>query len=299
LGIDNYGAVSTGTKWNANGGHGNGRKLPIIYAGYLLSDSDMLSIGTTYPAMSNTFSDDCQTFYISQSDIDKGIGYTSSMIGYPEYGIRHCAGLSNHPDEASWDAPYRSCCTANAWNGHVLVAHILGFQDEWNHDALFDYTERFMLIQQGQPDPYGIVGTQSDVSGSIYRSSSRFMENMWDTYWSVETCADQGFYCCPSGNTCSSPRSGTGCGGTCCLNEASCTPESTCGDDNCDIGESCITCPQDCGACPIDCIHDADQPICDGCVDTAELSAYIDLWKSGSVGMSELMVVITLWKQGC
>jgi len=48
-----------------------------------------------------------------------------------------------------------------------------------------------------------------------------------------------------------------------------------------------------------DCIHEAEQKPCDGCIDTAELSDYIDLWKIGTVSMDELMVVIGLWKEGC
>jgi len=47
------------------------------------------------------------------------------------------------------------------------------------------------------------------------------------------TCAEQSFYCCPSGSSCSQPRTGTGCGGTCCANEASCSiPSEECENDN-------------------------------------------------------------------
>jgi len=74
---------------------------------------------------------------------------------------------------------------------------------------------------------------------------------------------------------------------------------SVCPDGTCDADETCETCSADCGACPIDCVHEADLAVCDGCVDTNELSAYINQWKSGSVEMAELMEVIGLWKSGC
>ena len=74
-----------------------------------------------------------------------------------------------------------------------------------------------------------------------------------------------------------------------------------CGDGDCNPahGENCSTCSADCGACSIDCVHEADLPVCDGCVDTNELSDYIGLWKSGSVDITDLMSVIGLWKTGC
>jgi hypothetical protein len=36
LGIDNYGVLKAGGKWPADGGHMNGRKWPILFAGLLL-----------------------------------------------------------------------------------------------------------------------------------------------------------------------------------------------------------------------------------------------------------------------
>jgi len=72
-----------------------------------------------------------------------------------------------------------------------------------------------------------------------------------------------------------------------------------CGDGTCDADEDCTSCEADCGACPIDCVHEADLPVCDGCIDTTELSDYIGLWKSGSVEMPELIEAIRLWKVDC
>jgi len=57
----------------------------------------------------------------------------------------------------------------------------------------------------------------------------------------ASTCASQGYYCCPSGNTCSATRSGSGCVGTCCASSSNCTLTPTCGDSNCDSGETCAS----------------------------------------------------------
>ena len=57
-------------------------------------------------------------------------------------------------------------------------------------------------------------------------------------------------YCCPSGYTCSQPISGSGCSGTCCASQSYCTSPAQCPNGICGAGETCSTCPQDCGTCP-------------------------------------------------
>jgi VCBS repeat-containing protein len=190
LGIDLYGIVAAGgTKnWEPDGGHASGRKWPIMFAGLMLGNSDMANIGQkTFAQL--YFGEDGQTFYVSQTDVDLanqvtnyngstfyghfyGPGpkeyqeYTASDLGLPEWGIRH----ATYPiyDGKDWDnAAYRRCCTANAWAGFVLAAHIMNQKSAWNHDALFDYMDRYLAIE---------------VKGSYNRQQSRFAENMWDAY---------------------------------------------------------------------------------------------------------------------
>ena len=172
LGIDLYGIVDNGGSWPADGGHGSGRKWPILFAGLMLNNSAMLNIGST----TVRFGEDQQTFYVSQNDVNVTNGptwnpderrgpaepYTTGDIGMPEWGIRHAQ--SNTWDNKAWNAIYRECCTANAWVGFVLSARILGMQSAWNHDALFDYQDRYMDVSQS------------------WRAWSQFSASMWDTY---------------------------------------------------------------------------------------------------------------------
>jgi hypothetical protein len=190
LGIDLYGIVAAGgTKnWEPDGGHAGGRKWPIIFAGLMLDDTRMSSIGTI-PAGKLYFGEDCQTFFVSKADVNmanvvtvyKGKtfyghfyppgpkqyqNYTAADIGLPEWGIRH----QTFPlyDAKDWSyAAYRECCTANAWAGFVLAAHIMKQKAAWNHDALFDYMDRYMGLEK---------------KGGFNRQQSRFVENMWDAY---------------------------------------------------------------------------------------------------------------------
>ena len=190
LGIDLYGIIAAGgTKnWEPDGGHASGRKWPILFAGLMLGDTKMASIGSI-PFASLYFGEDGQTFYVSQADVDLAdtvtnyagtvfyghfynagakeyMEYTTSDIGLPEWGIRHA--LYPLYDGKDWNnAAYRRCCTANAWAGFVLAAHMMNQKGAWNHDALFDYMDRYMGIE---------------VKGTYNRQQSRFSENMWDAY---------------------------------------------------------------------------------------------------------------------
>jgi len=83
----------------------------------------------------------------------------------PEWGIRH----STDPgiDNKDWTAAYRQCCTAHAWPGFVLAAHIMNAKSLWNHHALFDYQDRYMT---------------TETPHQWMRCWDSFTENMWDTY---------------------------------------------------------------------------------------------------------------------
>ena len=177
LGIDFYGVIQDGgqNNWPPNGGHESGRKWPILFASIMLGNSGMGSIGQSATVQ---FGEDGQTFYIAQSDINlvhnpdtrtsPAVPYAQGDLGLPEWGIVH----SNDPtqDNNHWETVYRQCCTALSWNGFVLAAHIMNAKSLWNHDALFDYQDRYMQVSS---------------SGGAYpgwRSWDSFTEHMWDTY---------------------------------------------------------------------------------------------------------------------
>ena len=173
FGIDCKGvADANGSQnWTPYGGHSSGRKWPMLFSGMLLNDPAM--IATTQTATSGVrFGADGQTFIVQSGPggINNGHGsYTSAHVGMPEWGISH--STAPHLDDVTWYAygtatAYRVCCTAASWVGFVLAAHMTpGGKAAWNHDALFQYQDRYMSQQ-----------------GGGYRSLSDFTENMWDTY---------------------------------------------------------------------------------------------------------------------
>lgn len=176
IGIDFHGNVQGGAFWEGVGGHGSGRKLPILFAGALLGDQDMLDVGVDYVSVrylngthQSYFGEDCQTFYVQQTpgnQINWGHGgYGASHLGMPEYGFSHVHYPNN--DDVAWASnSYRLCCTANAWIGGILCMRMMGLVDEWNHPPLFDYMDRY-----AQTEPPGWT-----------RSWSAWCGDMWDLY---------------------------------------------------------------------------------------------------------------------
>lgn len=167
LGIDVYGIVQHGGRFVADGGSGSGRKFPLLLAGVLLQDQELLRCLREHEF---AFAEDTQTFYVAETA--PGVwnggngGYGAEDVGLPEWGNHHVDDPSF--DSKSWTGdPYRRCCTANVWSGFVLATRIMGLRDEWGHPALFDYVDRYLQIES---------------RGEWTRSWSPFVERMWDKY---------------------------------------------------------------------------------------------------------------------
>jgi hypothetical protein len=157
FGIDCYGNLTNGCHWSGLGGHASGRKLPILFAGRLLGDNAMLAIGQNYVSQrlpsgqtSSYFGEDTQTFVVQQTA--PGVynfgfgGYGPGDVGLAEWGFSHVDSPQN--DHAGWTTDsYRICCTVNGWLGNVLAARIMGLTAQWNHQVLFDYTDRYLGIE--------------------------------------------------------------------------------------------------------------------------------------------------------
>ncbi len=177
IGIDLHAALRGGCRWQGIGGHGSGRKLPILLAGKALHDERLLAIGRDFvskrrdgPGPYAYFAEDGQTFYVRETSPgvfnDGHGGYTRAHEGLPEWGFSHVDNPES--DKAAWDAdPYRRCCTANGWVAHALTARLMGLRAEWNHDAFFDYMDRYMQVSH---------------SDGWHRAWVAWHAAMWDAY---------------------------------------------------------------------------------------------------------------------
>jgi hypothetical protein len=157
LGIDWYGVTesapniftttSQGGLWMGGGGHGQGRKWPIIFAGLMFNDSNILKYANAVNY--KIFQEEQQYFYVSQANVDLArytadgrprTPYKVEMIGTPEWGEQH----TNQPnrDGSNWDAYYRDIVSMSL-PGHALAATIMGAKSIWNWPAFFDYQVRW------------------------------------------------------------------------------------------------------------------------------------------------------------
>ena len=137
-GIDLAGLVRGGHPgWPAHGGHGSGRKLPILLAATLLGAPE-LAQGKA------RFGEDMQTM--------TGRGWTGASALFAGHGGRDAAGRygpyeqlqpRQWPDTLGED--YRRCCTSAAWVAEALAARLIkGVQARWNHSPFFAYVDRWM-----------------------------------------------------------------------------------------------------------------------------------------------------------
>jgi len=144
----------------------------------MLDDESMARVTSTFPGAE--FSEDMQT-----ESVDSWTGANASFAGH-----RGANGASSaHPDwgryenehPSQWPGTtgegYRRCCTSITWPGQVITLQALGAKDEWNHDAFFDYVDRWM----NQDDTTHIQVIQQE-TGSDYSASWSRQGQAWDTF---------------------------------------------------------------------------------------------------------------------
>lgn len=177
-GIDLWGIARAGYPgWQAHGGHGSGRKWPIVFAGLMLGDPEMQSPTKSLPRLK--FGEDMQTMY------DKG--WTGAKVVYAGH-----VGKDGVPDKKDWGAyehlppaewpgnlgeNYRRCCTSVAWVGEALAVRILHAEKAWDHDAFFDYVDRWMT-----EDDTKAIAEIKRARGQDYSADWARQRQTWDPF---------------------------------------------------------------------------------------------------------------------
>ncbi|NLX60352.1 MAG: hypothetical protein GXY74_14845 [Phycisphaerae bacterium] len=152
VGIDYWSAVKNGHPgWEGWGGHGSGRKFPIVLAGVLLGDEQMASPTAQFPKVN--FGEDNQTMY--------GDCWTGAKVCFAGHSGKHQNdiprpqwGPYEHMQPKDWQnkgdrknyqsEAYRRANSSSSWPGQALAIRLLGAEKQWNHDAFFDYVDRWM-----------------------------------------------------------------------------------------------------------------------------------------------------------
>jgi hypothetical protein len=168
LGID-LGAMarSYDKLWPANGGHCSGRKWPILFAGLMLDDPGMAGVKAL-------FAEDDQTYY--------GEGWRGQKVLWQIHpGLRH-----EHLPPQEWKGPsfkganngdksegYRRL-NGPTWVGQALAARLMGARRNWNHDAFFDYVDRWWKEE--------VEAAGGDSKKAAAAAGGPFVQAMWQTH---------------------------------------------------------------------------------------------------------------------
>lgn len=167
LGIDFAGLAKAGRNWSADGGHYAGRKWPILFAGLLLDDGDLRD-----PSQWCAFQEDLQTYYGSgwagQEALWQMVNHSGPKPPYEE-----------KPPE-KWNAADRRSesyrkLNGGAWPATALAARIMGATRDWNHDAYFDYVDRWM----NPDDPHAKARGKHPRPPKEGKAIDGFVDAMW------------------------------------------------------------------------------------------------------------------------
>ncbi|MGB2863519.1 MAG: hypothetical protein WBC05_09370 [Sedimentisphaerales bacterium] len=185
IGIDLGGMVRADHPgWTGWGGHGSGRKLPIVFAGLLLGDDELAGISLSYPKVS--FGEDEQTAYgdcwtgakvvfAGHSGIDAATGEGRSRgSGWGPYEHKP---PSQWQDGQNTSESYRRCCTSVGWVAQALALRLMQAEQAWGHDAFFDYVDRWMY-----EDDDAFVKTIKETTGRDHDKDWARQGQAWDAF---------------------------------------------------------------------------------------------------------------------
>ncbi|WP_166260757.1 hypothetical protein [Marinobacter salicampi] len=185
MGVDLEGMALNGVGWPAAGGHGNGRKLPILFTGWVLGKE---SFGQALETA--VFSEDGQVYWSEKAQRSL-FGQNCSDAGYWSR-MRTGAGAKDCRDPYGYidGHGYQFCCTAMPWKYTALAVVIMDSETQWNNDPLLDYAHRWVnhgvwaepdpcAPYNGDPEDYG-RSYGPDASGNCIQGTGRHIYSEQD-----------------------------------------------------------------------------------------------------------------------
>jgi hypothetical protein len=173
-GIDLYAMAQNGTNWPADGGHSNGRKWLILFAGIMLDNTPMKGVSAEFGEDDQTYYGDTPSANAGQAHVaywgrNCSSAYTAACSGS---GTKDCR-VTAHDADGCQD--YRNCCTSYTWVGEALAIRIMNARTLWNHESFFSYVDRWMGYGN---DPEVCPGDYIQPGST----SAPFIGTMWNTY---------------------------------------------------------------------------------------------------------------------
>ena len=187
--------------WPANGGHGNGRKLPILFGALMLNQNSFYAA-----SLKPVFSEDQQIYYSPVAkralfgrectveqywnvfSLNKGPKTCRDPYGFIDGGGPYIGGA------------YQLCCTAAPWKYTALAATLLNLKSDWHNDHFFSYVERW--IKQGtwaSPDPCAAYNGNINDNGKAWGGSHSCVKGSGRSINKHGINANKGHYSDPIG----------------------------------------------------------------------------------------------------
>ena len=112
-----------------------------------------------------------------------GHGNTNKEVDYLEYGDKHEGlpdwKLDSYSSGLDWSSVYRDCGNGEVYGGYALAANMIpGARALWNHEAFFDYTDRFCEIWPTIPAQVPREQASTFVS-AIWREYRNLYKPVW------------------------------------------------------------------------------------------------------------------------
>lgn len=183
LGLDIFSILVNGGSWPANGGHENGRKLPLAFAAVVLNDDNITAACKAAPITVFSESDELQHHpananrpLFGQINLAPEVPAASEEEAYWEL-VTSGDGFRTGRDPYGWidggafpGSFYQFCCTSEMWKGTALPIGNLSapLQATANLPFFLQYVDRWVSFGAwAQPDPCAPpTGNCSDGSGS-------------------------------------------------------------------------------------------------------------------------------------
>jgi hypothetical protein len=189
LGIDLAGVAQTGRQLFSDGGHWQGRKWPILFASLMLDAPELRDFpqvdpavpvygrfkvvpGEDAPAPTTLFQEDLDTYYGKGGD---GQTVLWQVVTHTGFKLPHEQKPRAEFDKADNFVDAYRANNACFWIGVSLAARWMKARAIWNHDAFFDYMDRWMGPDEKWDKPTWLPK-------GCERSYDLFTEDMWNAY---------------------------------------------------------------------------------------------------------------------
>ncbi len=157
-GIDLYHTMILGGGWPANGGHSEGRKLPIVFASVLFDDAEMQQAVRT--AINGKFGENGGVY---RSSVTGEVLYGQNLASESAYWTNITVDTDSRTQADPYQlidggyrpgSSYQFCCLSMPWKANAIAVRLLpGAQNVWNDDDFLAYVDRWVSTgATTQPD---------------------------------------------------------------------------------------------------------------------------------------------------